>query len=108
MNKFFTFATVSIMLVGCAARSTTVETACQETLRPVTGTVDTVKQNVTVERVRGTVVEGSVWVWNEAAQAYEWLTSEQNRDRAARAREATKEAATGVYHKAVQTYNESK
>lgn len=54
------------------------------------------------------VGDGSRKMWNYTTQAWEWVTSEENKERAARAWQATKDAAVKGYEAGKESYNEHK
>ncbi len=102
MKNLFAIMVVSLMAVGCAG---TYGSGQQHTVYPC---VEPLPKKDTSETFEVRAKAGISWFWNEATQAWEWISSEPNKERAHQAWEATKNAATEAYNKAVQEYNERK
>lgn len=87
---------VAVLLVGCAGPEA--KSPCE--VRVI--------QNPTAAKVQGQMVAGTTWIWNEAGQAYEWVTSDENKARAEKAIKATKDTVSELYSEAVKAYNDRK
>jgi hypothetical protein len=75
MKKFICL----IMLMGCSHNVAPTKTP--ETAKVPEPCVVYYVQYPTASSIKGKVVEGSTWLWNEATQAYEYLTAEETKQK---------------------------
>lgn len=87
-------------LVGCAHVETQPAVQPQAQAQPI-------EKQDSFDKAGDVVASSSRWTYNEGIKAWEWVTSEENKKRAAAAWEASKAAAISAYHEAHKKYEDS-
>lgn len=90
-----------VTLAGCAAHPPQVQSAAEAPLpnrceaRPCDA----------FDTVGDSVATGTRYAWDETKQAWAWVRNDENKERAQKVWQATKDAASKAYDKAVESYN---
>ena len=72
MNNFFAFFVLSLALFACAASPPVVSSTYEVSRKAI-------ENGPTSDRIKGKIVEGTVWVYDESINGYVWITDEGNK-----------------------------
>lgn len=103
--KSFTLCVPFVFVLGCAAHNVQPATPATTTT-VVVHSPDCTKDNF--DRAGQTAADGARWIYNETLQAYEWATSEENKNRMHEVWVATKKSVSNFYNDGKSNTEKSK
>lgn len=105
MNKMIGIVALCMLLVGCGHNDPAPKTAA-DSFNPLPDKCQDRPCVDNFDRAGSAVADGSRYVWNESKKAYEWATSEENKERAEKVWTAAKDTVKRTYDEAMKAYDE--
>lgn len=103
---YASFLFISLVTVGCSHTSDAPKYPCYYSESTEPPPMALPRKEDSFDKTGEVLASSSRWVYNKSTQAYEWVMSPENKERASKAWETTKAEANSAFEKAIQVYQD--